>query len=161
MTRLKMRKILMKDKPHRNTSAAKDEVIKEALKDDIVTMTFKTPAKLQQDYKMKCLQNSQSMTNVFIEHIKQYLNTCHYLTQQAKEDHTHWTDEQLDQFKPIDQIPEMKDFVKSRGRPQAEVTKDKVTIRLSREVTEYFRSTGKGWQSKIDKILVDYFSGHN
>ena len=42
----------------------------------------------------------------------------------------------------------MQNFVKSRGRPQA-------------EVTEYFRSTGKGWQSKIDKILVDYVSGHN
>lgn len=83
------------------------------------------------------------------------------ITQQAKEDDTHWTDEQLDQFKPIDQIPEMKDFVKSRGRPQAEVTKDKVTIRLSPEVTEYFRNTGKGWQSKIDKILVDYVSDHN
>ncbi len=55
----------------------------------------------------------------------------------------------------------MQDFVKSRGRPQAEVTKDKVSIRLSPEVTEYFRSIGIGWQSKIDKILVDYVSGHN
>lgn len=63
----------MKAKPQRESSA-KDEVIKEAIKDDLITMTFKVPAKLQLEYKMKCLQNSQSMTDNFIEHIKQYLN---------------------------------------------------------------------------------------
>ena len=42
------------------------------------------------------------------------------------------------------------------GRPLAEVTKDKVTIRLSREITDYFRATGKGWQTKVNEILLDY-----
>ena len=46
------------------------------------------------------------------------------------------------------------------GRPLAETTKDRVTIRLSHEVTEYFRATGKGWQTRVDKILLDYVEGH-
>ena len=42
------------------------------------------------------------------------------------------------------------------GRPKAEVTKDRITIRLSKEVTEYFRATGKGWQSRMDEVLREY-----
>lgn len=44
------------------------------------------------------------------------------------------------------------------GRPKAERTKDSVTIRLSPEVTSYFRSTGKGWQTRVDKVLKEYVS---
>lgn len=50
--------------------------------------------------------------------------------------------------------------LKRVGRPVSEVTKDRVTIRLSHEVTEYFRATGKGWQTQIDEILVDYVENH-
>lgn len=50
--------------------------------------------------------------------------------------------------------------IKRVGRPVSEVTKDRVTIRLSQEVTEYFRSRGKGWQTRIDEILVDYVETH-
>ncbi len=46
------------------------------------------------------------------------------------------------------------------GRPIADVTKDRITIRLSTEVTDYFRATGKGWQTRIDKILLKYVSAH-
>ncbi len=46
------------------------------------------------------------------------------------------------------------------GRPLAKITKDKITIRLSREVTDYFRATGKGWQTKMDKILLEYVIAH-
>lgn len=44
------------------------------------------------------------------------------------------------------------------GRPKAEITKDSVTIRLSPEVTAYFRGTGKGWQTRMDKVLKEYVS---
>ena len=46
------------------------------------------------------------------------------------------------------------------GRPKAEVIKDRITIRLSQEVTEYFRATGKGWQSRIDEVLREYVMLH-
>ena len=44
------------------------------------------------------------------------------------------------------------------GRPKAVVTKDSVTIRLSPEVTSYFRNTGKGWQTRVDNVLKEYVS---
>jgi uncharacterized protein (DUF4415 family) len=46
------------------------------------------------------------------------------------------------------------------GRPPAEVTKEKITIRLSSEVTDYFRATGKGWQTRIDEVLLEYVATH-
>lgn len=46
------------------------------------------------------------------------------------------------------------------GRPKAEVIKDRITISLSQEVTEYFRATGKGWQSRIDEVLREYVMLH-
>jgi uncharacterized protein (DUF4415 family) len=49
---------------------------------------------------------------------------------------------------------------KQRGRPKAEVTKDSITIRLSHEVTEYFRATGQGWQTRLDEVLKDYVRTH-
>ncbi len=50
--------------------------------------------------------------------------------------------------------------LKPVGRPTADVTKDKITIRLSREVTEYFRATGKGWQTRMDEALKEYVATH-
>ncbi len=57
------------------------------------------------------------------------------------------SDEEFIQLKPV-------------GRPKAAVTKDKITIRLSREVTDYFRSTGKGWQTRLNEVLQDYVKAH-
>jgi len=37
-----------------------------------------------------------------------------------------------------------------------EETKERITIRLSREVTEYFRSQGKGYQSRMNAVLKAY-----
>ena len=43
-----------------------------------------------------------------------------------------------------------------RGRPKAASTKQLVSIRYSPEVVKYFKSTGAGWQSRIDKVLKEY-----
>lgn len=80
----------------------------------------------------------------------------------------------------IKKIPENKDFVwdgvceddrplsKSemqasikRGRPKSEVTKDRITLRVSREVTQYFRGTGKGWQTRMNDVLASYVKSHS
>ncbi|WP_417844593.1 BrnA antitoxin family protein [Thalassospira sp.] len=42
---------------------------------------------------------------------------------------------------------------KKRGRPFAEATKTKVSIRLSPEVLDALRATGKGWQTRVDELL--------
>lgn len=48
----------------------------------------------------------------------------------------------------------------SRGRPKAEVTKVRVGIRLSPEVLEHFKSSGTGWQTRIDAALRQYIAEH-
>jgi uncharacterized protein (DUF4415 family) len=47
-----------------------------------------------------------------------------------------------------------------RGRPKSEQTKQLVSIRYSREVVEYFKSTGDGWQSRMDDVLSKYVAQH-
>jgi uncharacterized protein (DUF4415 family) len=47
-----------------------------------------------------------------------------------------------------------------RGRPKSEKTKQLVSIRYSREVVEYFKSTGDGWQSRMDDVLSQYVAQH-
>jgi len=56
----------------------------------------------------------------------------------------------LDEFKRLRPV----------GRPKAAVTKERVTIRLSPEVTSYFRATGKGWQTRVDEALKEYVASH-
>jgi uncharacterized protein (DUF4415 family) len=44
---------------------------------------------------------------------------------------------------------------KSRG-PQMKPRKTSTTIRLDAEVLEAFKSMGKGWQTRMNKVLRDY-----
>ena len=46
-----------------------------------------------------------------------------------------------------------------RGQQKAP-TKERVTIRLSREVVERFRATGDGWQTRVDAALQDWVKTH-
>ena len=43
-----------------------------------------------------------------------------------------------------------------RGRPRSESPKLLLSVRYSREVVEYFKSTGAGWQSRMDSVLRAY-----
>ena len=47
-----------------------------------------------------------------------------------------------------------------RGRPKSENKKLLVSVRYSQEVIAYFRSTGDGWQGRMDGVLSDYVSKH-
>ncbi|HIJ85573.1 MAG: hypothetical protein HW380_1455 [Magnetococcales bacterium] len=55
------------------------------------------------------------------------------------------------------------EFAKLRriGHPDASVTKERITIRLSREVVEQFRASGNGWQTRIDAALKDWLKTHS
>jgi uncharacterized protein (DUF4415 family) len=46
------------------------------------------------------------------------------------------------------------------GRPKAEITKERITIRLSRDVLASFRATGQGWQTRVDGALRQYILEH-
>jgi uncharacterized protein (DUF4415 family) len=48
-----------------------------------------------------------------------------------------------------------------RGRPKSDNPKQLVSVRYSQEVLDYFRSTGEGWQSRMDGVLRQYVSRHS
>ncbi len=50
--------------------------------------------------------------------------------------------------------------IAKRGRPRKDAPKLPVSIRLSQEVVEYFRSTGTGWQTRMDQVLREYVDSH-
>ena len=48
-----------------------------------------------------------------------------------------------------------------RGRPKSASTKQLVSLRYSPEVLAYFKSTGEGWQSRMDRVLREYVTRHS
>lgn len=66
------------------------------------------------------------------------------------------TDEQLARMRPAYQAqPELvaKYLRRKRGRPVSDAPKKQVTLRLDQDVIEHFRSTGPGWQTRINDAL--------
>jgi uncharacterized protein (DUF4415 family) len=72
------------------------------------------------------------------------------------------TKEDMKRFRPADEIlpPQLLAALPKR-KPgqrgaQKRPTKEPVTIRYSRDVLEYFRTTGPGWQACIDDALKEW-----
>ena len=68
---------------------------------------------------------------------------------QADPDALPLTDNQLTAMVPLKSV---------RGRPKSANKKLLVSVRYSPEVLTYFRSTGEGWQSRMDGVLQAYVS---
>lgn len=58
------------------------------------------------------------------------------------------------------QLKEMVPMRTLRGRPKSGNKKLLVSIRYSPEVVAYFKSTGAGWQSRMDEALREYIEQH-
>ncbi|MBN6710475.1 toxin-antitoxin system, antitoxin component [Canicola haemoglobinophilus] len=73
-------------------------------------------------------------------------------------ENTEYTEEELDQFRPIQDVmpAEFLTMVKRHRGKQKAPTKQAITIRLSPEVVNAFKATGKGWQSRINEILLKH-----
>ena len=52
------------------------------------------------------------------------------------------------------------EMLKPRGRPRAQHPKQRINIRLSHEVVEYFKLAGDGWQTRIDAALRQFITEH-
>jgi len=63
-----------------------------------------------------------------------------------------------DFFKQADLMDGSK--VVRRGRPKAECTKQRITIRFDADIVKYFKTTGKGWQSRMNEALNDWIKEH-
>jgi uncharacterized protein (DUF4415 family) len=57
-------------------------------------------------------------------------------------------------FERADLIRKGKVVRRGKRGPQKASTKKLVSLRLSPEVVDHFRSTGPGWQTRIDETLV-------
>lgn len=57
---------------------------------------------------------------------------------------------------------EFRDAVKKTraGRPVSKNPKLLVSMRYDAEVIEYFKATGKGWQTRINQVLSEYVASH-
>jgi uncharacterized protein (DUF4415 family) len=74
------------------------------------------------------------------------------------------TADDLKEFKPLSKanpalLSKIKKGIGERGS-QKSPTKIPISIRVSPEVAEYFRSAGKGWQTRIDNVLKEYVADH-
>ena len=54
------------------------------------------------------------------------------------------------------QLAQMAPAKALRGRPPLATKKQLVSVRYSPEVLAYFRSTGEGWQGRMDGVLKRY-----
>ncbi len=54
------------------------------------------------------------------------------------------------------QLKEMVPLRKVLGRPRSERRKVLLSVRYSPEVIAFFKSTGEGWQSRMDGVLREY-----
>ena len=66
------------------------------------------------------------------------------------------TKKQLARARPFAEVfPDLAESIRKNlgGRPPAEKPKVAVNIRLDQDVVEKFKSTGKGWQTRINEAL--------
>lgn len=72
------------------------------------------------------------------------------------------TEDDMKLFRPTrDVLPaEHLKVIANRGRPRKERPKISTTVRLDPEVLEYFRATGKGWQTRLNEALREYVETH-
>jgi uncharacterized protein (DUF4415 family) len=72
------------------------------------------------------------------------------------------TAKDMARFKPAAEVlrPSLRKKLGVRG-PQKAPTKERITIRLSREVVERFRESGGGWQTRVDEALREWLKKHS
>lgn len=87
----------------------------------------------------------------------------------ADVDNPEWTEADFANARPANAVFDPATFaalVSLRKRPgergqQKTPTKQATTIRLSPEVMQAFKSTGRGWQTRIDAALKDWLKTHS
>ncbi|MBU1169561.1 MAG: BrnA antitoxin family protein [Proteobacteria bacterium] len=72
------------------------------------------------------------------------------------------TAEDLKLFKKTSLVlpEELLSVLPKRGRPKKESPKVSTTIRLNPDVLEFFKSHGRGWQTKVNEVLSQYVAKH-
>lgn len=79
----------------------------------------------------------------------------------ADSDNPEWTAEDFAKAKPASEVLPSEMYAalvakRPRGRPKAKETKVFTAIRLDADLLETFKSTGKGWQTRMNEALKHY-----
>jgi uncharacterized protein (DUF4415 family) len=76
-------------------------------------------------------------------------------------DSPEWTREDFKQAKRLSEMPEdFQRFFSRKGRgPQKTPTKTLISLRVSREVVDAMKATGRGWQTRANEALRRTFLG--
>lgn len=78
----------------------------------------------------------------------------------AVSDNPEWTADDFANAMSFDKaFPDLAATIRGRGTQKAP-TKVSTTIRLSRDVIDHFRTSGVGWQVRIDKALKEWIATH-
>lgn len=76
------------------------------------------------------------------------------------EENPEWTKEMFTKARRVD--PDLVELSKrSVGRPFSDNPKKRTTIFLDNEVMAFFKAKGKGWQTRINKVLREYADTHH
>jgi len=73
------------------------------------------------------------------------------------DDAPEWTAEDFARARPLSDFPDLKAALeRARGQrgPQKAPTKERVALRLDRDIVEHFRQGGPGWQTRINDALA-------
>jgi len=72
----------------------------------------------------------------------------------AVSDNPEWTKADFAKAKPFaEALPDLAVSLRKGRGPNKAATKKLVSLRLSPDVLDYFKATGRGWQTKIDDTL--------
>ncbi|MEA3466119.1 MAG: BrnA antitoxin family protein [Thermodesulfobacteriota bacterium] len=84
-------------------------------------------------------------------------------SQMVDEENPEWTDEMFSRATRVEDssLPEAFKAQVRRGRPPEINRKLPISIRLSVDVVEFFKASGKGWQTRMDAVLKEYVSKHH
>lgn len=80
----------------------------------------------------------------------------------ADPDNPPLTDEEFAKMRPAaETAPEIvAAYRRTRGRPPKPETKRALNIRLDGEIIDAFKSTGNGWQTRINEALKEWLKTH-
>lgn len=67
----------------------------------------------------------------------------------------------LTDAKMSEMVPYPEFMKRQRGRPKLDKPKERVTLYIDYEVVSAFRSSGDGWQTKMNGVLVDWLKTHS
>ena len=80
------------------------------------------------------------------------------------DDAPEWTAEDFKRARPVEAFPELKEALeRARGQrgPQKTPTKERVALRLDRNIVDHFRHDGPGWQTRINEALAEHVKRHS